>query len=276
MKPETDNEDHQPFLGFRDDPNKRHSADDEEEQGVAGGHALLHQQHALKTSRTRRWLRDFLVFLATSLVWVLAFSFIPGPQQQAPSTPSPGTAAMMPTPPSMSGLPLPLPQVGQDGKAGTIPDPKYLAATHNMTSEAKLVMCGNSTAEAKKAGCKYDTLLNHWVPEQCYDKEFETEYMDDDTWHAYSDVNLTKRLTREEMGDQESYYTSIADHVNHCSMLWKKQFWTMFEERRVFDGVIVNSYHTEHCADFLKDIWGSNRTEPTFVRVAFSGCWVRK
>uniref|UniRef100_L2FIV6 Uncharacterized protein n=1 Tax=Colletotrichum fructicola (strain Nara gc5) TaxID=1213859 RepID=L2FIV6_COLFN len=259
MKPETDNEDHQPFLGFRDDPNKRHSADDEEEQGVAGGHALLHQQHALKTSRTRRWLRDFLVFLATSLVWVLAFSFIPGPQQQAPSTPSPGTAAMMPTPPSMSGLPLPLPQGWQSGDDSGPKVPRG-NAQHDIRGEVGDVRELDGGGE--ESGC--------------YDKEFETEYMDDDTWHAYSDVNLTKRLTREEMGDQESYYTSIADHVNHCSMLWKKQFWTMFEERRVFDGVIVNSYHTEHCADFLKDIWGSNRTEPTFVRVAFSGCWVRK
>ncbi|KAF9879184.1 hypothetical protein CkaCkLH20_03417 [Colletotrichum karsti] len=272
MKPET--EDSQPFLGFRDDPTKRSSAEDEESGG--NENAILHQQHALKTSRTRRYLRDFLVFLATSLVWVLAFSFLPGPQAPTDS-PSP---AMPTPPPSMSspskGLPSPLPQVGQDGKAGsTVPGPDFIALTHNVTSGAQLVSCGNSTQEAKKNGCWYDTLLNHWVPAPCYDREFEQEYMDDDTWHAYADVNLTQRLTREEMGDHDSYYTSIEDHVNHCSMLWKKQFWTLFEERRTFDAVIVNNYHTEHCADFLKDIYGSNRTEPTFVKVAYSACWVR-
>ncbi|KAL0939144.1 uncharacterized protein CTRU02_205754 [Colletotrichum truncatum] len=268
MKPETD--DNQPFLGFRDDPTKGSSSEDEENGG--SDNTIRHQQHALKTSRSRRYLRDFLVFLATSLVWVLAISFIPGLQTPA-DTPSPS----MPSP--SSNVSLPLPQVGQDGKAGSnLPGTIAGVATaqmHNITSGAKLVSCGNSTQEAKKNGCKYDTLLNHWVPSQCYDKEFELEYMDDDSWFAYADKNLSQRLTREAMGDRDSYYTSIADHVNHCSMLWKKQFWTIFEDRRVFDTVIVNSYHTEHCADFLKDLWGSNRTEPTFVRVAYSGCWVR-
>lgn len=77
------------------------------------------------------------------------------------------------------------------------------------------------------------------------------------------------------MGSRDHYYTSIRDHVNHCAMLWRKQFWTLFEARRVFDGVIVNTYHTEHCAEFLSDLMGMERTEPTLVRVGFSGCWVR-
>lgn len=89
-------------------------------------------------------------------------------------------------------------------------------------------------------------------------------------------ANLTQRLTREELGDRDSYYTSIDDHVNHCSVLWKKQFWTLFEERKTFDAIIANIYHTEHCADFLKDIYRSNRTESTFVKVGYSGCWVKK
>ncbi|KZL85685.1 hypothetical protein CI238_05194, partial [Colletotrichum incanum] len=53
------------------------------------------------------------------------------------------------------------------------------------------------------------------------------------------------------MGEQEVYYTSVRDHLNHCSMFWKKQFWALFEDRGSFDGVIVNPYHEEHCADFL-------------------------
>lgn len=176
MKPES--EDVQPFLGFRDDPSKRSSAEDEE--GGGNGNEILHQQHALKTSRNRRYLRDFLVFLATSLVWVLAFPLLSGPRAptEAPSPP-------MSSPPK--GLPTPLPQVGQDGKAGTAPGPGSAAQKHNITSGAELLSCGNSTAEAKKNGCRYDTLLNNWVPAPCYDRDYEQEYLDDDTWYSYAE-----------------------------------------------------------------------------------------
>lgn len=77
------------------------------------------------------------------------------------------------------------------------------------------------------------------------------------------------------MGTREHYYTSVRDHVNHCAMLWRKQFWTLFEDRRVFDSVIVNPYHTEHCAEFLSNLMTMERTEPTLVRVAFAGCWIK-
>lgn len=88
-------------------------------------------------------------------------------------------------------------------------------------------------------------------------------------------MNLTQRLSPEDMGERDHYYTSIRDHVNHCAWLWRKQFWTLFEDRKVFDGVIVNTYHTEHCAEFLSELMTMNRTEPTLVRVGFSGCWIK-
>ncbi|KXH41650.1 hypothetical protein CSIM01_13636 [Colletotrichum simmondsii] len=247
---ESKQEDHEPFLGFRDDPNRRTSTEDEMENDGS-----RRQQEALRTSRPGRLLRDILVFLATSLLWVAAFYLL------VPSPMSQNTGGKVTD--------------EEDGGSRTPTSSDYIAAFHNVTSNAEYISCGNSTGEAKKMGCKYDTLLNYWVPSQCYDREFETEYKDDDSWNAFADQNLTQPIAAESMGDQEVYYTSIRDHLNHCSMLWKKQFWTLFEERTTFDGIIVNSFHTEHCADFLKDIYGSNRTEATLVRVGFSGCWIR-
>lgn len=90
-----------------------------------------------------------------------------------------------------------------------------------------------------------------------------------------SSVNLTQRLLQDDMGERDHYYTSIRDHVNHCAWLWRKQFWTLFEDRKVFDGVIVNTYHTEHCAQFLSELMTMDRTEPTLVRVGYSGCWIK-
>lgn len=55
------------------------------------------------------------------------------------------------------------------------PSPKGYAASklHNITSDATLLTCGEnrSNGEAREAGCKYDILLNGWVPEPCYDEE---------------------------------------------------------------------------------------------------------
>ncbi|KAK1976849.1 hypothetical protein LZ30DRAFT_636154 [Colletotrichum cereale] len=238
-------DDRQPFLGFRDDPTAQDPMANEDTQTDTPHD----KKFAQKGSQKNRVFRDAVVSMATSAVWALvAFLFI----HNTRSSPSRNT----------------------DNKSPI--SSNYLAAFHNITSSANYISCGNSTAEAKRNGCRYDTLLNYWVHERCFDQEFETEYQDDDSWTAFADWNLTERIAPEAMGDQEIYYTSIRDHVNHCSMLWKKQFWTIFEERAAFDGVIANSFHTEHCADFLKDMYGSNRTEPTLVRVGFSGCWVKE
>ncbi|KAK1993964.1 hypothetical protein LX36DRAFT_642240 [Colletotrichum falcatum] len=238
-------DDRQPFLGFREDPIARDSAKDSEMETGTSWDAKDTQTGFQRN----RVFRDVMVSLATSAVWALAFFLFMHNTRGSSfhNMSSNGTQSI-----------------------------GYLAAFHNVTSTAQYISCGNSTAEAKRNGCRYDTLLNYWVHERCFDQEFETEYQDDDSWAAFTDRNLSDRIAPEAMGDQEFYYTTIRDHLNHCSMLWKKQFWTLFEDRTAFDGVIVNSFHTEHCASFLKEMYGSNRTEPTLVRVGFSGCWVKE
>ncbi|OLN94173.1 hypothetical protein CCHL11_07200 [Colletotrichum chlorophyti] len=243
-------EDQQPFLGFRDDTKTPELTDDNTTDVDSSHH--YHQQQACKLCRRPRLLRDVVVCLGTSLFWIVVFYFL---------MPSPRT-----NPSSAS----------TDARIEWSPDHNFIAQYHNVTSNAELVTCGDTLAEAKESGCVYDTLLNHWVPAQCYDREFVIEYEDDNSWTAFSDFNLTQRIPVERMGEYESYYTSVRDHVNHCSMIWKKQFWTLFEDRKVFDSVISNTAHTEHCADFLRDIYVSDRTEPTRVEVGFAECWVKR
>lgn len=147
---------------------------------------------------------------------------------------------------------------------------------HNITSNAQLISCGNSTAEARQAGCKYDVLLNHWVPSACWDEEFVQEYQDDRSWGAYADEHLTQELTSiDDMSDRKYYYTSVRDHINHCAIVWKKQFWTLFEEAPAFDSVIMAPYHTDHCAQYLMDVVDANQTISTKVEIGFAGCWIR-
>ncbi|KAK4107231.1 hypothetical protein N656DRAFT_785524 [Canariomyces notabilis] len=146
---------------------------------------------------------------------------------------------------------------------------------HNVTTNAKLLTCGNSTAEARDLGCKYDVFLNNWVPPPCYDEEWIAEYLEDNSWSAYADENLTQQLELEQMEDRDFYYTSFRDHINHCATMWNKQFWALYEERMALDTVIVNPAHTEHCAQFLRDASEVNANQATKTNVGFAGCWIR-
>ena len=181
----------------------------------------------------------FLIFVVTSLFWLLALLLaIPAPSSHRVAS-------------------------GED-------------ARHNVTSDAILATCGNSTEEARARGCKYDVLLNNWVPAPCLDQEWLDEYLEDNSWGAFADKNMTQRLSVEEMANSGSYYTSVRDHVNHCSTMWKKQFWALYEERPAFDTVISSPGHTEHCAQYLMDVMDSDWDEPTRVEVGFAGCWTRE
>jgi len=157
----------------------------------------------------------------------------------------------------------------------------------NITSNARLLTCGVTPAEARARNCKYDIFLNNWVPLPCFDaseRDWITEYQEDNSWTGFSDENLTLPLSVSELEDREFYYTSKRDHVNHCGMLWNKQFWQLFEfdaTRKVVDSVVASPRHTEHCARFLMDVaiegleGKRDKKEVTRTEVGFAGCWVR-
>ncbi|KAK5050519.1 hypothetical protein LTR84_003800 [Exophiala bonariae] len=201
-------------------------------------HESGHSAHHGKASWSS-FLSHLLVFLLTSSVW-LAIS-------------------------------LAIPAISNSRSVGTADQ------VQNVTSNAWALDCGDSVEEAKALGCKYDVLLNHWVPAPCVDDEFVQEYQEDDSWAAYYDEDMTHQImTSDEMSELDIYYTSVRDHVNHCAMIWKKQFYVLFEERSAFDSVIVTPYHTDHCAQYLSDVTAQNLTSSTRVEVGFAGCWMKE
>ncbi|CZR65704.1 uncharacterized protein PAC_15604 [Phialocephala subalpina] len=147
---------------------------------------------------------------------------------------------------------------------------------HNVTSHARLVNCGNSTKEARELNCKFDVLLNHWVPAPCLDQDFIEEYQDDDSWTAFADEAMTQKLTTVgEMAERDVYYTSVRDHINHCGTLWKKQFFAFFEEHPALDSIVTSPGHTDHCAQYLMDVREMKGNPATKVEVGFAGCWIK-
>jgi len=191
-------------------------------------------------SQRKRLLSHSLVFVITSLLWMVLLYAMPSPSTHWKSM-------------SKSG------------------------EHHNITTGAKLMKCGTTTAEARALGCKYDVLLNMWAPAPCVDEEFINEYLDDQSWAAYADKNMTQKLSSvDEISEMDHYYTSVRDHINHCAVMWKKQFWALFEERGAIDTMSASPGHTDHCAQYLIDVTDMDWKEPTKVERGFAGCWIRQ
>ncbi|OLN87136.1 hypothetical protein CCHL11_08972 [Colletotrichum chlorophyti] len=227
---------HQLFLKYSDDP-----ADDP----AAESRSPLQRHVRLQNSL----LSHISVFVITSLVWLFVFYFL-----VPTSTPTP---------------------VAQSRTSSGLPEGYTSDYRHNITTGRRHISCGNTTREAKARGCKYDILLNHWVPAACYDKESIEEYREDSSWGAFADMNMTQRLTVEEMSESDFYWTSIRDHINHCAIMWRRQFYALFGERRAIDTVITSPGHTEHCSQYLMDVMDARWREPTKTMRGFAGCWVR-
>lgn len=227
---------HQPFSGYTDDPDKEEAR----------------QFRHIKPARGNI-LPYIVVCFATSAFWG-GFFYLFHPTT-SPS--SPVAASNSPVPSAETLFPIP----GTD--------------RHNITNNAHLLTCGSTVASARANGCKYDILLNNWVPAPCYDQEFIDEYVDDNSWGGFADEAMTQKLNAQDMSEREYYWTSLRDHVNHCAMMWRKQFWVLYEERREFDTVIASPGHTDHCAQFLVDVGERNWTHPTKTEMGFAGCWVR-
>lgn len=231
----------QPFLGYSDDPDGKEEA--------------RHFRNIQGPKQRKTLLYISICFAASLFLAGIFYLFDP---ETSPSLGS-GTS---PSPPSPSTIP-------------SSPAPATRPDRHNITTSARLLSCGNSVSSARAAGCKYDILLNNWVPAPCYDQEFIDEYTDDASWGGYADEAMTQKLTPLEMSEREYYWTSLRDHVNHCAMMWRKQFWVLYEERNAFDTVISSPGHTDHCAQFLVDVGYRNWTHPTKTEMGFAGCWVR-
>lgn len=217
-----------PFLSYSDDPNGA---------GLERQYPTQNRQR-----RTRTIVSHALVFIATSVLWLLL-------------------------------LLVAVPSITKAHHYATGSN----ASRHNITSGATLITCGNTTQEARERGCTYDILLNHWVPAPCADPDMLEEYKDDGSWGGFADEGLTQRLTVEEMSERDFYYTSIRDHVNHCAIMWRKQYFAFFEERAAIDSVVAGERHTEHCTQYLMDAPDNkDMTMPTKTYRSFAGCWLRK
>lgn len=264
------NSQREPFLSYTDTTTTYHDEEDAAKQEA---------RHYRNVQRTgRNYLPHLILCFATSFFWAgLFFLFLPdAPAHLAAECQSNITTPPPSSPPTIHGP-------GHDHKAPTTTTTSSSISRINITTGAHLLHCGTTVAEAKSLYCKYDILLNNWVPSPCYSQEFIDEYVDENGyseangWGGYADEAMTQKLSLKEMSEVPFYYTDLRDHVVHCAVMWKKQFATMFEyeAKGVLDTVLASGGHTDHCAQYLMDARFSNYTGPTKTQMGFAGCWVR-
>lgn len=143
--------------------------------------------------------------------------------------------------------------------------------------------CGNSTAEARALGCKFDPLSFLWVPEPCLDTEMSEAYQKAVNWHGYNDAEGKEILDLDTMSERVEpfkYFTSIREHAVHCAYVWQKQHRGYLQGGLYLDDNSASFHHTRHCSEVLiyttdldPKALGSFTTETT---VGFSSCLVEK
>lgn len=118
------------FLEYSDDPARSGEI----------GTVTQTQEEAKNSICDDRATCNLVLFLAASLLWLAAAVLFLGPW---PATISEASAS------NKHGGPT-----SAQNNAGDY-------RVHNIASDAQFATCGNSTAEARQNGCKYDPLLNN-------------------------------------------------------------------------------------------------------------------
>lgn len=114
--------------------------------------------------------------------------------------------------------------------------------------------CGRSVAEAKRLGCKYDSVTISWLPLHCFDEELSNEFNSagpGGEWPYYADLEGTRRLTLEEvalLADTDSeFFTTHLWHLTHCNYVWRKLLRSL-ENGIQLERSTASMSHIEHCA----------------------------
>lgn len=77
--------------------------------------------------------------------------------------------------------------------------------------------CGNSTAQARELGCKFDALSAAWLPPHCRDDDLLDEFLNhkDGPWEYWADQEHQQPLSMEEVGEL-GVYTSFCFNAQSC------------------------------------------------------------
>ncbi|KAH8655474.1 hypothetical protein BX600DRAFT_439993 [Xylariales sp. PMI_506] len=112
--------------------------------------------------------------------------------------------------------------------------------------------CGETPAEAREIGCKFDPMLQQWIPVDCYDEEQSESFLRKGKWKWYYDVDRQLEMPDDVMrlGLHEVVFMNDDFHRRHCAYSWEIQTRAMQEQRPLLEELL--SYkHVHHCNTLL-------------------------
>ena len=122
--------------------------------------------------------------------------------------------------------------------------------------------CGDSIAEARSLGCKFDSLSMAWLPEHCRDDELTAEFDTagsgpNGTWVYYADTEHTIEVDVETVASMGNDPTARVHmdktwHTIHCIFYWRKQFRTRLNGK-IVEPRSDSEAHIKHCGMVLQE-----------------------
>ncbi|EKG09351.1 hypothetical protein MPH_13617 [Macrophomina phaseolina MS6] len=82
--------------------------------------------------------------------------------------------------------------------------------------------CGNTPAEARARGCRFEVHDMAWVPAACYDAELEDNTDAFAVWAADSEGSRFYDKAEVMQGTLPYVFVPTKHHYAHCSLTWKK------------------------------------------------------
>lgn len=130
------------------------------------------------------------------------------------------------------------------------------AAMQSMTTGgdtgARIDGCGEAPAQARARCCRYDVMLQQWVPLACYDEEHSEMYLSTYRWKWYYDIDAKREMPDEVMrrGEHKVAFMDDSYHRHHCAYVWEVSARALQRRKPMLDEWL--SYkHTHHCNTLL-------------------------
>jgi hypothetical protein len=131
--------------------------------------------------------------------------------------------------------------------------PPEVHITTKSKSNSRPHLCGNSSAEARALGCRFNQLTWAWLPPDC-PMYANDQFMAAEEWVYWEDLERTKAVGEEvwdEVLDGERMiFAELREHATHCVYYFLSASQVIRDGTPYYDKM-VNYDHHEHCANML-------------------------
>ncbi|KAF2663831.1 hypothetical protein BT63DRAFT_418727 [Microthyrium microscopicum] len=133
--------------------------------------------------------------------------------------------------------------------------------------------CGDTSSEAQRKGCHFDTMAFSWVPPACYDGELEKEFLSKKDWVWFLEENNNITISPEvvQTGDINVAWVTWEYHQTHCTYMWRKMHRAVAASTPL-DGYIRDYHHTAHCEVMLLQDVTDNRKQRESIYIKYPNC----